>query len=139
MNKACFVGLLLSIGTVCSAELLPLDPKFVHAIGWVESKNNPNSVGDGGRAIGEFQIWKVYWMDAIQYSPKIGGEYKDCYNPDYALKIMTAYLNRYAKDAIKNNNFETLARVHNGGPMGYKKSATKVYWLKVKDAIDKLK
>jgi hypothetical protein len=52
---------------------------------------------------------------------------------------MTAYLNRYAKDAIKNNNFETLARVHNGGPMGYKKSATKVYWLKVKDAIDKLK
>ena len=31
---------------------------------------------------------------------------------------------------------EDLARIHNGGPNGYKKTATDGYWKKVKNKID---
>lgn len=130
--------------TTNAAELIKLDKKFVHALGWVESRNNPSAVGDSGRAVGEFQIWKSYWSDAIEYAPEIGGEYKDCYNSEYALKIITSYFNRYAKEAIRKNDFETLSKLHNGGPSWRKKSTDvqnklNSYWGRVKNQLDGVK
>lgn len=117
--------LILSAISAFSAEL---DPKFLHALNMVEASGREgNIVGDNGKALGPFQIHRSYWQDA-----KVAGSYGMVTNRAYAAQVVTAYLNRYAKSAVVNNDFETLARVHNGGPSGHRKSATKAYWLRVK-------
>ena len=110
--------------------------RVLEAIRIVESNNNPNAVGDNGNAIGIYQIWKSYWKDATEFSG-IGGSYKDCYKPQYADKIVRAYMKRYAtkKRLGREPTMEDIARIHNGGPNGYKKSATDKYWKKVKSHI----
>lgn len=89
-------------------------------------------MGDDGRAIGGYQIWEHYWHDAVEYDKSIGGKYSDCKNRAYAERIVVAYLNRYAP---KNATYETLSRIHNGGPKGYTKKATIKYWNKVKKVL----
>lgn len=111
----------------CSNDLIVLD-----AIKQVETggcKDPSKAVGDNGKAIGPFQIHYVYWKDAVEYDPSIGGKYSDCKNEEYARKVVVAYLSRYTP----NWNPQTVARIHNGGPKGHKKSATIKYWNKVKE------
>lgn len=107
------------------------------AIRVVESNNNPNAVGDNGKAIGVYQIWKVYWQDATEFS-NIGGVYLDCYNTDYADRVVRAYMDRYAtaKRLGRTVTQEDIARIHNGGPNGHKKSATVKYWKKVQKVLN---
>ena len=113
--------------------------KFLSALQKVETGGIPNwgefAVGDFNhakipRAIGPYQIWSNYWFDAISYDKSIGGKYSNCNQLSYSKKIVTAYFKRYAPIALKNGNWEVLARTHNGGPTGYKKSATEKYWQK---------
>jgi hypothetical protein len=105
---------------------------ILRAIAQVESNHDDSAIGDGGKAIGRYQIHKVYWIDAVQYDPSIGGKYEDCKDPVYARKIAVAYLSRYAP----NWNVDTVAGIHNGGPKGHLKNATKVYRRKVKEAYN---
>jgi hypothetical protein len=88
---------------------------------------NPKD-GDGGRAIGSYQIWESYWKDAVDFDPSIGGKYDDVRKKDYAEKIVLAYFQRYTKNFKSKPTNEQLARIHNGGPTGYKKKATLKYW-----------
>lgn len=122
-----FLSIFLAmIPPTCPNDLVVLD-----AIKQVETggcKNPSEAVGDNGKAIGPFQIHYVYWKDAVEYDPSIGGKYSDCKNEEYARKIVIAYLSRYTP----NWNPQTVARIHNGGPRGHKKSATIKYWNKVK-------
>jgi hypothetical protein len=94
----------------------------------VESNRGKNLVGDGGKAIGPYQIWREYWQDAVEHDKSIGGKYEDCMNKAYAEKIIRAYWARYAP---KGATLEQLARIHNGGPRGHKRSATVKYWNKI--------
>jgi len=99
----------------------------------VESNSNDKVAdGDGGKAIGRYQIWEVYWHDAVEYAPEIGGTYADVRNKDYAERVIVAYFLRYGKVAVTAHDYEKLARIHNGGPRGYKKRATDKYWNRVK-------
>lgn len=91
-------------------------------------------MGDNGRAIGPFQIWKSYWQDAVEHDKNIGGRYEDCKNEDYARRIVLAYWDRYAPADATD---EQLARIHNGGPKGHKLKATLKYWAKVKKEMNK--
>ena len=90
-------------------------------------KDPRNAVGDGGKAIGPFQIHYSYWKDAVQFDPSIGGTYQDCRDEEYARRIVLAYWTRYAPDW----KFETLARTHNGGPKGSVRKSTVKYWARV--------
>ena len=87
--------------------------------------------GDGGNAIGHYQIWEAYWLDATEFSG-IGGTYQDCRNRQYAERIVEAYMKRYCPDAWESGDAERISRVHNGGPKGHKKKATLKYWDKVR-------
>ena len=102
------------------------------AMRWVESNDNPSAVGDNGNAIGCYQIWENYWIDATEFSG-IGGSYSDCFDCQYAHDIVVAYMNRYATENRLGRpvTFEDVARIHNGGPNGYKRESTKKYWKKV--------
>ena len=106
--------------------------EFLAAIRQVESHGNDKAVGDGGKAIGPYQIWHAYWKDATEFDKTLGGSYQDCYNPQYASKVVRAYMARYAP---KGASLETLARIHNGGPKGHQKEATLAYWAKVQKEL----
>jgi len=127
-NYTSYLSVVLSLAISSCVFAAPPSDAWFKAIATVESSNNPAAIGDGGKAIGLYQIHKCYWQDAVQHDPSIGGRYEDCYDPDYARRIVIAYLDRYAP---KNATNEQLSRIHNGGPRGNKIAATKKYWVKV--------
>jgi len=98
----------------------------------VESNRGKSLLGDGGKAIGQYQIWREYWQDAVDFDPSIGGSYKDCMDKAYSEKIIRAYWKRYAP---KGATLEQLARIHNGGPKGHTRTATLKYWKKIVKAM----
>ena len=81
---------------------------------------------DGGRALGPYQIHRAYWQDS-----GVPGRYEECARPEYAERVMLAYWQRYAAEALEREDLEVLARVHNGGPRGWRKETTVAYWRRV--------
>lgn len=108
--------------------------QLLNAMYTVESNRGLILVGDEGKAIGPYQIWKAYWQDAVEFDKSIGGEYKDCMKKAYAEKIVRAYWKRYAP---KSATLEQLARIHNGGPRGHLNPNTIKYWNKIKKELVK--
>lgn len=92
--------------------------------------------GDGGAAIGPYQIHRCYWLDAVQFAPELGGCYEDCRDRAYAERVVDAYMTRYARDAWQSGRAETIARIHNGGPRGDTRQATFGYWQRVQRHLD---
>ena len=84
------------------------------------------AVGDGGKAIGPYQIHRAYWEDS-----KVPGKHEDCREPEYARKVVLAYWKRYAPKSLEAVDAQSLARVHNGGPDGAKQDCTLTFWRKV--------
>jgi len=113
---------------------------FLDAIQKVETgaEKNPNTaVGDNGKALGAYQIWYNYWADAVEHAPELKTQgYEAVTDPVYARKVIRAYMDRYAP---KNATWEERARIHNGGPKGHRKSATKAYWTKVQKHLKEAK
>jgi len=115
------------------AQFTQKQERLLNAIIQVESNGRDDAVGDNGNAIGCLQIWKVYWIDATEFSG-IGGEYQDCFKREYAKGIFDAYMKRYAREAWTDPalfNPEKVARIHNGGPRGHEKKATQDCWRRV--------
>ena len=108
--------------------------QLLDAMYTVESTRGRILVGDEGKAIGPYQIWKAYWQDAVEWDKTIGGKYQDCMNKAYAEKIVRAYWKRYAP---KGATIEQLARIHNGGPRGHLNPNTIKYWNKIKKELNK--
>ena len=110
--------------------------RVLEAIRSVETGNRPDSgrgsIGDGGSAIGPFQIHYEYWKDSA-----VPGRYEDCRDCDYARRVVIAYWHRYCPDAVIMHDAEVLARTHNGGPTGAKRDSTLPFWKKVKLELDK--
>jgi hypothetical protein len=106
----------------------------------VESGGDDHAVGDGGRSKGPYQISRAYWIDG-------GGapeRYEiDVWDAEKCGAVIIDYWWRYANHAMHaaidgdGSALQILARVHNGGPGGDKKPATRAYWLRVR-AILKL-
>ena len=118
---------ILTLCLAITAQAEP-SPQFWRALHLVETNGRHGPIrGDGGRALGPLQIHKPYWQDA-----KVKGRYADCARLDYSIAVAKAYMKRYAPKASRNNNYEVLARIHNGGPSGHKKKATIKYWNKVR-------
>lgn len=101
--------------------------ELLDAIATVESQKNDNAVGGGGKAIGRYQITEVYIKDTnLPYS------LNDMKDPNKAEAVIQAYMKRYAGVGASD---EKIARIHNGGPNGYKNSSTLGYWNKVKKEL----
>ena len=95
-----------------------------------ETNGGRDAIGDGGRAIGPYQIHRAYFVDA-----GVAGRYDDCRDPDYSRRVVLAYWTRWCPDALEHGDAEVLARTHNGGPEGARKPGTLVYWLKVEERL----
>jgi hypothetical protein len=117
--------LLLALCVTCHAAP---SAGFWRALHLVETGGRTSPIiGDAGKALGPLQIHKSYHKDS-----RVAGDYSRCADLEYSKKVATAYLQRYAPQAWAAGDVETLARVHNGGPKGAIKPATKGYAIKVK-------
>jgi hypothetical protein len=109
--------------------------QILDAIRAVETRGTPEAArdkgGDGGRAIGPFQIHWAYWKDA-----GVPGKYEDCRDMGYARRVVIAYWRRYCPQALADRDAEVLARTHNGGPAGAKRDSTLPFWRKVKRELE---
>ena len=129
---------------VAESQERPSLDDFLAALSYVESRNQDDAVGDQGKALGRYQIHKVYWQDAVEYSPNLaeGHVYQDVTDPNYAKQVVLAYFHRYGKHYIQTQDWEALARMHNGGPAIMRRQGTKAwentskYWQKVKEQLD---
>jgi len=105
--------------------------KFAKAIHQTETSGKLGAiVGDAGKALGPLQIHKVCWLDV---QGKVGGKYEDCAGLDYSKRVLFFYCQRYAPQALKEQDWQSCARLWNSGP-GWKskKNKTDSYWNKVK-------
>jgi destabilase len=130
----------VSIALLSLAILTPVptaERAILDAIRQVECRGQDNCPdGDGGRSIGPYQISLKYYRDAVEFDPRIGGDYQDCRNRAFAERVVRAYMLRYAPEAWKSGDAEVIARTHNGGPRGASSPATIKYWERVKRALD---
>lgn len=126
--------LFLSISCFASNIDSPEFNKFFKAISKVESSNNPNAVGDGGRAKGVAQIHPECLIDSNQFG-KTNFSLDDRLDPNKSKIICFNYLSRYKK--YHNWEFEKMARFWNGfsGGIKYPKRTDK-YWGKVKKELN---
>jgi len=124
---------------LCLQLQADLPPRFIAALHYAESRGKTNRIkdGDGGRAIGPFQIHKIYWKSAMEFR-NLGGTYQDCRKYDYSVKVVNACMERWASEHIKAGNWEAVARIHTGGPNGWKRNTTKRYGAVVTNHMKKL-
>ena len=111
---------------------------LIAALIQVESGGDVLALGDGGRSVGWLQISagvvedvnRVYGRDFTMM---------DRYDPDRSADICRLYLhhwgNHYEKTTGKAATVEVLARIWNGGPRGWEKQSTAMYWNKVRKAM----
>ena len=105
----------------------------------VESSGDPNAIGDNGLAYGCLQLHAAYVQDAAEYARQ-DWTHEDAFDPEQSKQIVRAYMARYAtkKRLGREPTYSDLARMHNGGPNGSKKTATDKYWQKVKKKLEQL-
>jgi hypothetical protein len=116
---------------ILSAYCYGAPTNLLTAIHQVESSGRTGPIlGDNGKALGPMQIHYAYWKSA-----RVRGKYSDCADYAYSCKVVTAYWQRYAPRALRTGDYETLARVHNGGPRGYARESTKKYWARVRKVL----
>lgn len=117
---------------------------FLEILIAIESGGNNNAIGDihlKNKAYGCLQIRKPYLDDVNKRNKKFlmtsfGRllEVEDMKNPTLAKWVTIQYLNIYGKKFIDGpkTNWVKLARIHNGGPVGYRKKSTIKYAKKFK-------
>lgn len=122
--------------------------KLLDAIATVESNNDDKAIGDKGRAIGRFQIWKTY-VDEVNRICRLkkNGKtfsYEDRKDAVKSREMVRIYLEfwgcQYERNTGKKATLEVLAKIHNGHAF-WKRSNTKKneqyfknlasYWIKV--------
>lgn len=99
----------------------------------VESNNDPDAVGDGGRAIGLYQIHLAYWKDGTRLLG-VKWPYGQAKDPCKAKEVVRAYLCHYGK----GKSLLDMARIHNGGPRGHTKQATVKYARRIANVLEQV-
>lgn len=108
-----------------------LAPLFT-ALAQVESNNGRTSKNI-------YQITRQYVDDVNRISDNEAFLYEDRNDRAKSERMMEIYwlyyARRYLDQTGRTPTWETLARIHNGGPDGWKKYGTKKYWRRVKNFL----
>ena len=105
----------LIVNNAYSRDFLPIPAKFKQIIGTIESNNNDFAIGDNHKALGRYQIWLICYRDCTNYDKTITFSYNSLTNKANSDKIMEVYLNKYGRELLIKNDYESLARLWNGG------------------------
>lgn len=116
----------MTAATLFGVALAPL----LAAIAQVESNNGQTSKN-------VYQLTQKYIDDVNRISKTEAFLWEDRLDRCKAERMMEIYWLHYAKLYLdqtgRTPTWETLARIHNGGPDGWKKYGTKKYWRRVKE------
>ena len=147
--KGGYVALLLGviwISVVANAGVpLHIDRDLLDAMKQVESGGNGSLIGDNGRSFGAYQIMRGYYNDAVEFNPRLrdgGRTFKDVVGRGgiaYSEQVIMSYMGRYATRQCLGHDptYEDIARIHNGGPNGFRSAATLPYWRKVQKVLQR--
>ena len=108
----------------------------------VESGGNQNAVGDThlqNKAYGILQIRQPYLDDVNRISGTVITMDEVRKSESVSRWVTVTYLRHYGKfyerKTGKKPTMEVYARMHNGGPYGWRKSSTDEYWRKFQKAM----
>ena len=118
-----------AVQEVCASEL----DSLLNAIATIESSNDPNAYNAAEDAAGLYQISRIYLKDVNRILGYRKYILADRFDPQKSEEMVRIYLGHYGK----NKTLEDIARIHNGGPRGWSRPATKKYWLKIKKWLTK--
>jgi len=108
--------------------------RFYAALRQYESANGAYPFGDKGKSRGYYHIGQLYFDDATEYMT--GWQWpRDVMDRDKSEFLISCYMHRHAYLAWMIGDWETCARIHNGGPDGDVEAATLEYWGKVKELM----
>lgn len=105
--------------------------KLIPALIAVESGGDDNAFNPVTGAAGPLQITTPYLADIHRRDGRaVWGSVYDRY---FAIKMFRAYMEIYATPERLGRvpTMEDMARIHHGGPDGWKRDSTKAYWKKV--------
>lgn len=111
-------------------------PGLIAALIHVESGGDDEAIGDKKLkypAYGCLQIRQPYVED-VDHFYNLKWNAKDCLgNRDLSIQILNRYMWHYAAPLLlgRTRTAEDIARIHNGGPAGWKNPITLGYWAKV--------
>lgn len=74
--------------SVASAQV---SEKFLDAVAQVESSGRANAIGDGGKALGMFQLHRAAWEDASKVDRTLGDYKTGALNPATARRAARVY------------------------------------------------
>lgn len=120
-----------------SAIQLPATDLY-EAIAYVESRGIDCAVGDNGKAVGRYQLHKIY-VDDVNRIAGTNYTYTDRMNAAKSLDMVKIYIDHYSRHYTATTGLvatdDIKTRIHNGGPYGYLKDETKKYWERIKEAM----
>jgi len=102
----------------------------------VESGGNDRAIGDGGNALGALQVHREVVKDVNRvYGTRY--THRQMYDRRKAVDVMNRYLWLYAhpKRLGRRVTDEDRARIWNGGPMGWRSTATDGYAARFRRAL----
>jgi len=120
---------LLGLSSSCEAA----DLRLIDALIQVESSGRDHVVGDNGSAAGPLQVHTSVVADVNRlYGTKY--THREMHDRAKAIEVCSKYLSFYGSEKRLGRppTMEDLARIWNGGPQGWRRSATLNYWQKVK-------
>lgn len=137
MKKSFFYTLLMTFALLCTVSVKANEAKLLDiakTLKIVESNNNPDAIGDGGKAFGILQIHKACVRDVNRY---YGTNYrhKDAYDPaiaeDIFIKYLTLGIKLYKEKCGVEPTTNQIVRMWNGGIYkGHQYESTKPYLAK---------
>ena len=109
---------------------------FLDVLRAVESSGNDFAVWKKDE-LGPLQIKPKYWQDGCEYGNVDWDYLTYVWYWKNSRQITLWYWERHCPTALYELDFETLARVHNGGPEGSSKKSTDDHWKRVQAQMPK--
>ena len=129
---------LMFVSTAYSQNDPPIEA-LIDAMIHVESRGNPDAIGDDGRAVGVLQIWKIMVDDVNRilrkYDVTYSYTYDDRYDREESIGMFFIWLNYYFPN-YTSEDYEEIARAWNGGRSRRWGNSTRYYWYKVSNAME---
>lgn len=120
-----------------------LTENFIKALIWQESEGVADAIGDRDLTYSAYGILQIRWPYVRDVNRAFGTTYRArmCLNnPELSIEIFKKYMSLYAteKQLGRPVTQEDIARIHNGGPKGYKMVSTLGYWNAVQKKMVQL-
>lgn len=124
MNLKAYQTLAAIALLACYSASAHVTEKFLDAVAQVESSGKPNAVGDGGKALGMFQLHRAAWEDAAKIDRSLGDYNTGALNPETSRRAARVYFNALSARLIRAhvaNSPANLYAAYNLGFTGYSK------------------